>query len=1026
MISSFGIGSRFLLGIFLVAVGTQPAWAQYPTHRVDAFSPCGGQVGTSFDVQILGTELEDLVEIQFSHPGISAVQKMTDASEFVPSRPINDRFQISIAADVPPGIYEARVKGRFGISNPRRFVVDTLPEAMEVGGNQNKDNANPLAYNSVVNGRVDANVEDFYRVSLSKGESVVIECQTRSIDSRATIALKLYDATGREFLSHRDPRGTDCVVTYEADEDQELIIGIRDFLFKGGPSHFYRLAVHGRPFIAYVWPPSVKADAKTEMEVFGWNLPEGKPHPEAELLGQPLQSMTTTIDLTQENKPNGTSFVDPSAFANEFVELQLTTGDAVSNRYPVFVSSLSVIEELDASGASEVQEITLPIEVVGHFAPVSDVDQFQFSATKGEVLWIDVRSQQLGSATDPEILIQRVTTDEQGQIQLRDIAAVDDPANRNGSIGSNFDITTDDPSYRLQVPEDGNYRVVIKNLFSGRIDQRDIYRLRIQPETPTFRAVARPVLARPANGNQVVVSSLVLRRGEARNIPIAVHRHDGHNGVIRFEARNLPQGVICEPLFLTDATTDGFLRLIAGDEAASSQQNIEIVAVSELNGETVEQVVPIGTVVWGTNNRTQQRPAFRITNELPLSVLDFESAPILLADAVAADDGQKRDTPIGRVYETSRGGTLNLKLNVTRRNEFAPAFNVVQVGLPREFGLNQIQVPENANELAFTLNATNNNLKPGWYRFHMQGDVKWSYQKNPEVIARVQAEVQRLTELVPTQTMAAEQAKTDLNAMQQATNQADEAVKAAEAAKQKAVKEVEAAKAALAERQAEIAKSKEALQGKPDDQSLQQAVSDSEQRAAEAVAEVTNAEGRMQQADESLVTAKGKAAELATELMSAQKRVEESAAKLKTVQDLKTAADQQLKNVTNAYKPADLTETMVSPQFYVHLVASPIGVEVADAERVAGETFDLPVQITRDYGFADAIQIDAQLPGNFNNANPMKLTINADQNGGNLQIVTNENTNPGTYPVTVKATAKFNNVNVETTTTINLVVKPKS
>ena len=46
-------------------------------------------------------------------------------------RSVPGRFTLNIADDVPPGVYDLRVVGRYGVSNPRAFVVGDRPEVTE-------------------------------------------------------------------------------------------------------------------------------------------------------------------------------------------------------------------------------------------------------------------------------------------------------------------------------------------------------------------------------------------------------------------------------------------------------------------------------------------------------------------------------------------------------------------------------------------------------------------------------------------------------------------------------------------------------------------------------------------------------------------------------------------------------------------------------------------------------------------------------------------------------------------------------
>ena len=98
------------------------AQAQLPQARLATVFPPGGKVGSSVEVAVTGTDQEDMSQLVFSHAGIT-------------SKLAEQKFAVSIGADVPPGFYDVRMVGRFGISNPRTFVVGQRPEVLRAGTN---------------------------------------------------------------------------------------------------------------------------------------------------------------------------------------------------------------------------------------------------------------------------------------------------------------------------------------------------------------------------------------------------------------------------------------------------------------------------------------------------------------------------------------------------------------------------------------------------------------------------------------------------------------------------------------------------------------------------------------------------------------------------------------------------------------------------------------------------------------------------------------------------------------------------
>src|SRR5437762_2740250 len=85
--------------------------AELPLIRLDRITPLGGLAGSDVTLDIAGRDLEDAKTLHFDHPGLKAAW-------------LKDRqFKLTIAANVPPGTYEVRVVGRFGISGARLFAV---------------------------------------------------------------------------------------------------------------------------------------------------------------------------------------------------------------------------------------------------------------------------------------------------------------------------------------------------------------------------------------------------------------------------------------------------------------------------------------------------------------------------------------------------------------------------------------------------------------------------------------------------------------------------------------------------------------------------------------------------------------------------------------------------------------------------------------------------------------------------------------------------------------------------------------
>lgn len=247
------------LGIAVAALAPAPfATAQsvgLPTPRLLTVVPSGGKVGTEFELTVTGEHLDDAGDLVFSDRRVTARRK--------PDAP--DRYTVKVAADCPPGLVEARVLSRLGLSSPRIFTVGTLPEMVPAKPNRSAAAACDLPLNTVCTGHVADRSIDFYRFEAKRGQRLIVECATRGVDSKLNATVILADESGRDIRVER--RGG--VIDFDVPTDGRYLVKIHELTFKGGPAFFYRLAVRElpkgaaidrhpttQPVNAFSWPPA--------------------------------------------------------------------------------------------------------------------------------------------------------------------------------------------------------------------------------------------------------------------------------------------------------------------------------------------------------------------------------------------------------------------------------------------------------------------------------------------------------------------------------------------------------------------------------------------------------------------------------------------------------------------------------------------------------------------------------------------------------------------------------------------------
>ncbi len=206
--------------------------AQVPVAELDALQPPGGCAGETVDLQVHGSYLEELEGVWVSDPEIEGA--------------VDDdgRIRLAIPDRISSRAVDVSVYGRFGVSNPRVFVVGTLPEQDEEGDHHRREQAQVMEVGTTLNGTAESAAIDWYRVTPEGPEPLWIDVMAERLDSRMDPTVVILDGEGHELARYHDVRGRDVTVHFEPPVSGEpLFIGVHDFLYDGGTSYFYRLTV---------------------------------------------------------------------------------------------------------------------------------------------------------------------------------------------------------------------------------------------------------------------------------------------------------------------------------------------------------------------------------------------------------------------------------------------------------------------------------------------------------------------------------------------------------------------------------------------------------------------------------------------------------------------------------------------------------------------------------------------------------------------------------------------------------------
>jgi len=241
-----------------------------PLPRLLTLTPMGGTAGAAVDVVLSGENQDDVSELLIDHAGIKAAPKLDDKGT-----PIPNTFQITIAADVPVGLYEARTWSRLGISSARIFSVSNLPEVTRTQANTARENAMSLTVPTICNAVLTNKAIDHYSFQATAGKRYNIYCAARGIDSKMEPVVTICDSQGRDLVVERKGAPLDFV----AKQDGLHYIKLHDLTYKGGSEYFYRLTLQElaadapqptffatQPIRSFSWPPAGLPDSAVTTE----------------------------------------------------------------------------------------------------------------------------------------------------------------------------------------------------------------------------------------------------------------------------------------------------------------------------------------------------------------------------------------------------------------------------------------------------------------------------------------------------------------------------------------------------------------------------------------------------------------------------------------------------------------------------------------------------------------------------------------------------------------------------------------
>lgn len=599
---SFPRTLAFLAPLFL-AFGqiSQGQLVILPAPRLLTVMPMGAKAGSTVEVAVTGDNIDEDSQLVFSNPKLSAQPKLEPSGAVA-----KNKFVVTVPADTPEGVYDARLMTRLGISAARCFSVGQRTEVTRLKPNTSLETAMAMEPNSLCNAFTTARAVDFYSFQAVKGQRFAIDCAAQGIDSKLTPVVILADKQGRDIRAERQSG----LLEFTAPDSGQYVVKIHGLTYQGGAENFYRLALtelqNGE---APRRQPSTRSVSSASSSRFPL-LPEASAVKETE---------------PNDNARQAQKVQPPCLIHGNFAK----AGDVDSFEFEAKKGDAWWIEVLS-------ERLGLPTDPFVLIQQVTKVD--------GVEKLVDVA-------------------------EFNDIASpVKLSTNGYAYDGAPYDAGSPDPLGKFEAKQDGLYRLQLRDLFGGtRADPRNIYRLNIRKAAPDFTLTAWALHMELRNGDRAALSKPVaLRGGATMGFDVVVVRRDGFDGEIDLSVENLPAGVSATGLRIPANKTQGYVLLTAAEDAPRGISLARIFGKAKINGADITRECAVASMAWPVKDASGEIPNPRLMADFPVSVGGSEMAPLTIQPATwesyVAAAGTKLKIPLKMTWRGDfSGGTVKLK-----------------------------------------------------------------------------------------------------------------------------------------------------------------------------------------------------------------------------------------------------------------------------------------------------------------------------------------------------------------------------
>lgn len=380
--------------LFAIAATAQ---AQVAQPYITTTSPMGAKRGTTAIFTVDGYNLADASEVLWNRSGITSRivlnselvrephKRSSPTAVLIVDKSTRHRLTIeaTISAEAIPGFHTFRILTPLGTTNSSTIVVGTLPEIPASEMKEQPDKAQSISLPVTVVGELQQRGDaDSFKFTAKAGQQIVFEVVASMLNSRLDSVLTLFDDKGAQLATNNDNGGSrDSLLGYTFKQAGQYIIRISDLERRGETGLFgYRLNIGELSYLTGAFPLGVRENTRTEVEAYGFNLPDTK----AMVLPQKKTRWDESVSLIMSSDKGETSNT-----------IKLAVG-----AHP------ELMEQNARTSSSAPQAVNWPVTINGRIfnsSASTDQDFYSFRARKGQHIVLEVGAQRYGSPLDAVI-----------------------------------------------------------------------------------------------------------------------------------------------------------------------------------------------------------------------------------------------------------------------------------------------------------------------------------------------------------------------------------------------------------------------------------------------------------------------------------------------------------------------------------------------------------------------------------------------------------------------------------------------